>query len=78
MTSTSLDARVRSSLILRPPEQVMRLERMGSAFQTRISFMRSLVRRMHREAWTIEQTLFDVDDDVFGVSIYTVCCPERS
>ena len=56
----------------------MRLERMGSAFQTRISFMRSLVRRMHREAWTIEQTRFDLDDDGFGVAVYTVCGPERS
>ena len=78
MTSISLDARVRSSLILRPPEQVMRLERMGSAFQTRISFMRSLVRRMHREAWTIEQTRFDLDDDGFGVAVYTVYGPERN
>ena len=56
----------------------MRLERMGSAFQTRISFMRSLVRRMHREAWKIEQTRFDLDDDGFGVAVYTVCGPERS
>ena len=56
----------------------MRLGRMGSAFQTRISFMRSLVRRMHREAWTIEQTRFDLDDDGFGVAVYTVCGPERS
>ena len=56
----------------------MRLERMGSAFQTRISFMRSLVRRMHREAWTIEQTRFDLDDDGFGGAVYTVCGPERS
>ena len=56
----------------------MRLERMGSAFQTRISFMRSLVRRMHREAWIIEQTRFDLDDDGFGVSVYTVGGPERS
>ncbi len=56
----------------------MRLGRMGSAFQTRISFMRSLVRRMHREAWTIEQTRFDLDDDGFGVAVYTVCGPDRS
>ena len=69
---------MRSSLILRPSEQVMRLERMGSAFQTRISFMRSLVRRMHREAWTIEQTRFELDGNGFGVAVYSACGPERS
>ena len=56
----------------------MRLERMGSAFQTRISFMRSLVRRMHREAWTIERARFDLDRNGFGVVVYSACGPDRS
>ena len=33
---------------LRPPGEVMRLERMGASFPTRLSFMRQLVRRMIR------------------------------
>ena len=31
---------------LRPPEQVMRLERMGARFQSRLSFMRQVLRRL--------------------------------
>ena len=56
----------------------MRLERMGSAFQTRISFMRTLVRRMHRESWTIERTRFNLDRNGFGAAVYSACGPERS
>ena len=39
---------------LRPPGEVMRLARMGASFQTRISFMRRLIRRMHRERWHMD------------------------
>ncbi len=62
---------------LRPPEVVMRLDRMGSSFPTRLSFMRSLVRRMHREAWRIEAARFDLDDDGFGEAVYTARTPDR-
>lgn len=62
---------------LRPPEAVMRLERMGAAFQTRLSFMRSLVRRMGRERWRIEATRFDLDDDGYGTVVYTATTPQR-
>jgi len=34
---------------MRSPEKVMRLSRMGSSFQTRLSFMRSLTRRISKE-----------------------------
>ena len=63
---------------MRPPHVVMRLERMGSLHQTRISFMRSLVRRMNREKWTIERTQWDVNELGYGVAVYTVGTPERS
>ena len=33
---------------MRSPEKVMRLDRMGSSFPTRLSFMRTLIRRMSR------------------------------
>lgn len=62
---------------LRPPETVMRLERMGSAFPTRLSFMRILVRRMHREGWTIEPRVFDLDEEGFGHVVYEAAGPER-
>ncbi len=60
---------------LRPPETVMRLERIGSFHQTRLSFMRSLLRRMAREGWTGACERFDLDDRGVGVAVYRVSTP---
>ena len=48
-----------TNFALRPPEKVMRLDRMGSSFATRLSFMRSLIRRMTREGWSFDRLRFD-------------------
>lgn len=63
---------------LRPPEQVMRLERMGSFFPTRLSFMPTLIRRMIAERWRIERTAAALDPEGFGHAIYTADCGPRS
>ncbi|MEC8980962.1 MAG: hypothetical protein VYA81_05270 [SAR324 cluster bacterium] len=63
---------------MRSPEKVMRLSRMGSSFQTRLSFMRSLTRRISKEKWKFEKIRFDVDKDGYGVSVYAVHAPERT
>ena len=63
---------------MRSPENVMRLSRMGSSFQTRLSFMRSLTRRISREKWKFEKIRFDVDKDGYGVSVYAVHTLERT
>lgn len=63
--------------VLRPPAEVMRLARMGSAFPTRLSFMRILVRRMHREGWCIEPREMALDDNGFGHAVYEARTPER-
>ena len=63
---------------MRTPEKVMRLERMGSSFPTRLSFMRTLIRRMSKENWRFERTLREVDKDGYGVSIYSVTTPNRT
>ena len=63
---------------MRPPEQVMRLDRMGSSHQTRLSFMRSLIRRMSRENWKFKCLRRDIDNDGFGVSVYAVTTPLRT
>ena len=62
---------------LRPPDLVMRLDRMGAAFPTRLSFMRSLTRRMGRERWRIAATRFDLDDDGYGTVVYRATTPRR-
>lgn len=63
---------------MRPPEQVMRLSRMGSSFQTRLSFMRSLTRRISREKWKFEKLRFDLDENGYGVSIFAVHLTKRT
>jgi hypothetical protein len=63
---------------MRTPEKVMRLERMGSSFPTRLSFMRTLIRRMSKENWRYERTLREFDKDGYGVSIYSVTTPKRT
>lgn len=62
---------------MRSPEKVMRLSRMGSSFQTRLSFMRSLTRRISREKWKFEEIRFDVDKYGYGVSVFAVHTPEH-
>lgn len=63
------------SVPLRPAADIMRLERIGAFHQTRISFVRSLVRRMARECWTITRDLADLDDNGFGTSVYGITTP---
>ena len=63
---------------LRPPETVMRLERLGSFHQCRLSFMRILLRRLQREGWTFDRPLFDIDARGAGRSVYTARGPERT
>jgi len=61
---------------LRPPEQVMRLDRMGSFFATRLSFMPSLLRHMAGQDWRIERIRWDIDDDGFGRAVICAKSPE--
>jgi hypothetical protein len=59
-------------LPMRPDSQVMQLERLGSFHQSRLSFMRTLVRRMVTENWQITSPVFDLDDQGYGTVVYQV------
>ncbi len=76
MKSEPVNDKVKNSL--RPPETVMRLARMGSAHQTRLSFMRRLIRRFADENWRFERPRFDLDKNGYGVSIFAAIGPERT
>lgn len=65
-----------NALPLRPAEQVMHLERLGAMHQSRLSFMRSLVRRIMRERWQIEPVRLDLDAEGYGTVIYEVQAPQ--
>ena len=58
------------ALPLRPASQVMQLERLGSFHQSRLSFMRTLVRRMVAENWQITSPVFDLDEQGYGTVVY--------
>ncbi len=53
----------------------MRLERLGSFYQTRLSFMRSLLRRIARERWSLTRERFDLDPRGVGVAVYALATP---
>ena len=57
---------------LRSPDIVMKLDRMGSAFPTRLSFMRVLIRRLSKENSKVVRTVWEIDADGFGQAIYSV------
>lgn len=63
---------------MRPPDQVMKLARMGSAHAHRLSFMRVLMRRMQRENWRFTVTSFSINDQGVGHAVYTVQTPDRA
>ena len=63
---------------LRKPEEVMKLSRLGSLHQSRISFMRVLLRRLASENWRFDKPNWNIDDDGFGYATYSVHGPERS
>ena len=62
----------------RDPSKIMRLSRLGSLHQCRLSFMRQLTRRMAREGWSITRPIFDIDNNGVGRAVYTATGPERS
>lgn len=63
---------------LRDPATVMCLERMGSFHQTRLSFMRQLLRRLERERWSIDRPVWRIDADGEGVAVYRAKGPSST
>jgi len=63
---------------LRDPNTVMRLSRLGSLHQSRLSFMRVLLRRMKAETWRFERPVFDIDAKGVGHAVYTAHAPRHS
>ena len=63
---------------LRDPADVMRLARLGSFHQTRLSFMRALLRRIKREGWRFDRPLWRVDAEGVGVAVYALKTPQRT
>ena len=60
---------------LRPPSEVMKLDRLGSLHPSRLSFTRTLVRRMHAENWRFDPVRKSLDKEGFGNLIYSIHTP---
>jgi hypothetical protein len=63
---------------LRPPDHVMRLTRLGSFHQTRLSFMRAMLRDLHHARWSFQRRTWQVDERGEGIAVYVAVGPERS
>ncbi|MDC3131315.1 hypothetical protein OA492_00210 [Pelagibacteraceae bacterium] len=50
----------------------MKLDRMGSRYPSRLSFSRSMLRRLINDNWTIKKAKFDLDQEGFGTIVYEI------
>ncbi|MFN2099656.1 hypothetical protein [Altererythrobacter sp. MF3-039] len=64
-------------LNLRPPAVVMDLERLGTLHPYRLSFMRSLIRKIGRENWQIARADHGLDPRGHGHVIYKIRTPRQ-
>ena len=67
-----------ASIARRDPGHVMRLSRLGSMHQCRLSFQRVLTRRMAREGWVFSHPVFEFDAKGVGHAVYTAQGPKRA
>ena len=68
---------VPNAVPLRPASTVMRLARMGSLHQSRLSFMRVLLRRLKTNGWVFDRPLWRINEKGVGVATYRASGPER-
>ena len=61
-----------SEIRLRPPDMVMRLDRMGASHPTRLSFMRQLIRRLNCDRASVARNLWEIDSDGYGRAVYSL------
>ena len=54
----------------------MELPRLGAFSSSRLSFARSLIRKMGRQRWQVTQTRFDLDANGYGEVIYRIQTPQ--
>ena len=72
---TSVVDPLTTTVALRSPDVVMRLARMGAAHPTRLSFLRTMLRRAAAENWRITRPVWSIGQDGFGHAVYRVDTP---
>ncbi|MFM1653170.1 hypothetical protein ACI7RC_13825 [Brevibacillus sp. B_LB10_24] len=61
---------------MRPASKIMTPERLGASRTTSVSFGRSMLRKVMREAWEIQPIRFELNDLGFGEACYSVKTPQ--
>jgi len=61
---------------LRDPNEVMKLSRLGSFHQSKLSFLRSFIREF--KDWEYKRNIFELDKDGYGVAVYSFEKNKRS
>ena len=56
----------------RSAQELMNLPRLGALYPNRLSFSRTLIRRMRREEWNIKKISFDLDQNGVGTAVYKI------
>ncbi|ANU06437.1 hypothetical protein [Paraurantiacibacter namhicola] len=72
MSGSQPATRTDDGLKLRPAAVVMDLERLGTLHPYRLSFMRSLIRKIGRENWQIKRANHALDDRGHGHVVYEI------
>jgi len=62
----------------RSPVEIMDLPRMGSAHPTRLSFLRSMLRRVQTEGWRFDRPVWQIDANGVGHAVYRAIGPKRT
>ena len=57
---------------VRENDNYMKLSRMGSRYPSRLSFSRSMLRRLINDNWKIHKSKFDLDKDGYGTVVYEI------
>ena len=60
---------------LRDPNIIMKLSRLGSFHQSKLSFLRSFLSEF--KDWDYNRDLFDLDENGFGIAVYSFKKKER-
>ena len=61
----------------RSAQELMNLSRLGALYPNRLSFSRTLIRRMSREEWDIQKISFDLNENGVGTAIYKIDTKNR-
>jgi hypothetical protein len=78
MDCASLNPFPQAAAFRRPASTVMKLARMGSAHPTRLSFLRSLLRRVVQQGWRFDRPVWQIGDNGVGRAVYRATGPDRT